>query len=62
MPEIPTNRDLLDWFSDDERDVCSSCRERARVSLPDVPAHFCLACGAVWIAGMRLDVDREIRV
>jgi hypothetical protein len=53
---------MLDWFSDDKRNVCSSCAERACVSLPHVSAHFCLACGAVTVAGMRLDVNREILV
>jgi hypothetical protein len=62
MAGAPTNRDLLAWFTDDERRDCSTCGERACVGLPDVAARFCLACGAVSIAGMRLDVDREIRV
>lgn len=62
MGEVPSNRDLLDWFSEDERGVCSSCGERACVSLPRVSAHFCLACGAVTIAGMRIDMNREILV
>jgi hypothetical protein len=56
MAEVPSNCDLLDWFSEDERKVCSSCGERACVSLPRVSAHFCLACGAATIAGTRLDV------
>jgi hypothetical protein len=62
MTEVPSNRDLLDWFSEDERGVCSSCRERACVSLPRVAAHFCFACGAVTIAGFRIDVNHEILV
>jgi hypothetical protein len=62
MSEVPSNRDLLDWFSDEERNVCSSCGERGCVSLPRVAAHFCLACGAVTIAGYRIDVSHEIRV
>ena len=62
MAEVPSNRDLLDWFSEDERGVCSSCGERACVSLPQVAAHFCFACGAVSIAGIRIDVNRQIRV
>jgi hypothetical protein len=56
MAEVPSNCDLLDWFSEDERKVCGSCGERACVSLPRVSAHFCLACGAATIAGTRLDV------
>jgi predicted RNA-binding Zn-ribbon protein involved in translation (DUF1610 family) len=62
MGEDLSNRDMLDWFSEDERNVCTSCGNRARVSLPRVAAHFCLACGAVTIAGFRLDVNHEIRV
>jgi hypothetical protein len=62
MGEVPSNRDLLDWFSEDERGVCSSCGERACVSLPRVAAQFCFACGAVTIAGFRIDVNREILV
>lgn len=62
MPEVPSNRDLLEWFGEDERTACSSCGERACVSLPRVSAAFCLACGAVSIAGMRLDTNREIAV
>lgn len=62
MAEVPSNLDLLDWFSEDERGVCSSCGERACVTLPHVSAHFCLGCGAISVAGMRLDVNREILV
>lgn len=58
----PSNRDLLEWFGEDERTDCSVCGERACVSLPTVSAQFCLACGAVTIAGLRMDVNREIRV
>jgi hypothetical protein len=50
------NVDLLEWFSEDERNVCSSCGEKACVVLPDAPAHFCLACGAITVSGMRIDV------
>lgn len=57
-----TNRDLLAWFSEDERNDCSHCGEHACVSLPNVPAHFCLSCGAVTIAGIRIDVNGDIRV
>jgi hypothetical protein len=62
MAEVPSNRDLLDSFSEDERNVCGSCGERACVSLPHVPAQFCFACSAVSIAGFRIDLKREIRV
>ena len=51
-----SNTDLLEWFSDDERHICSVCGKRACVSLPDVAANFCLACGAIHIDGVRLDV------
>ncbi len=51
-----SNRDLLEWFSDDERKVCSVCNERACVSLPEAAASFCLACGAIHIDGVRLDI------
>jgi hypothetical protein len=57
-----TNLDLLEWFDEDERNVCSTCGERACVSLPDVAAHFCLNCGAIHIAGMRVDIGRHIPV
>ena len=57
-----TNLDLLGWFSEEERNVCSSCERRACVSLPEVAAHFCLGCGAIHISGMRLDTGRQIAV
>jgi hypothetical protein len=57
-----TNRDLLAWFSEEERAECSGCGERTSVSLPDVFAQFCLGCGAVTVAGERLDVDGRIVV
>jgi hypothetical protein len=57
-----TNLDLLQWFSEEERNVCSSCGQQTCVSLPDAAAHFCLACGAIHISGMRLDVGRTIPV
>lgn len=60
MTQAPSNMDMLDWFSEDERGLCSSCGERACVSLERVSAHFCLACGAITIAGMRIDVNREV--
>jgi hypothetical protein len=60
--EALTNADMLAWFSDDERGECSFCGERACVTLPEVAAHFCLACGSITIAGMRLDTGRQIRV
>jgi hypothetical protein len=56
----PDNTDLLDEFDESERGECSSCGQRACVSLPETPACFCFACGAVSVGGMRLDVAREI--
>jgi hypothetical protein len=52
-----TNRDLLAWFAEDERGDCSACGERACVSFPEAAASFCLACGAITIDGVRMDVD-----
>jgi hypothetical protein len=62
VAEADSNRDLLEWFSEGERGRCTSCAEHACVTLPGVAAHFCLACGAVTIAGMRLDTNREIAI
>lgn len=59
--DAPSNQDLLDWFEEHERKPCTYCRKRACVGLPEASAEFCFACGAVTIAGMRLDVNREIR-
>ena len=52
---LPTNRDFLKWFSDDERSSCPSCGERACVTVEGALATFCLGCGAVWIEGERID-------
>jgi hypothetical protein len=57
-----SNLDLLDWFSENERNICSVCGEKACVTLPEVAAHFCLGCGAIHIAGLRIDVARTIPV
>jgi hypothetical protein len=51
-----SNSDLLEWFDDEERTACSVCSERACVTLPDADASFCLACGAIHIDGVRLDI------
>jgi hypothetical protein len=61
-PLTLTNLDLLEWFDEQERGECSSCGRRACVSLPDVAAHFCLGCGAISIAGIRLDTAGAIQV
>jgi len=55
-----SNRDLLAWFSEDERRECAYCRERARVGLPDAVATFCLACGAIAVNDLRIDVGERI--
>jgi hypothetical protein len=60
--ERPTNLDLLSWFSEDERDVCSACGEKASVGLPGALARFCFACGAVWVDDRRLDADGKIQI
>jgi ribosomal protein L37AE/L43A len=57
-----TNLDLLEAFSEDEIHECSSCGRRACVKLRDVPSMFCLACGAVYVGGMRIDVGRALPV
>jgi hypothetical protein len=56
QPMPHTNGELLAWFSEDERGVCGECGEKARVSLPDALAGFCLACGAITVDGVRIDV------
>ena len=54
------NLDLLDAFEDGERAECSSCGQKACVSLPETAACFCFGCGAITVGGMRLDVARNI--
>ena len=49
------NVDFLRGFADHERDVCEACGGHAAVSFPEVESRFCLACGAVWLHGRRLD-------
>ena len=51
---------MLEWFSEDERGVCDSCGERTSVTLPEIDAHFCLACGAIAIGGRRFDVGQRL--
>jgi hypothetical protein len=59
MGERPTI-DLLAWFSDDEREDCATCGERARVTLPDALASFCLACGAITIDGIEIEISPDV--
>ena len=55
MAEAPfTNVDLLAWFSEEEREVCSDCGEKACVSFPGLKAAFCLACNAVKVDGEKI--------
>jgi hypothetical protein len=56
---VASNIDFLQWFTEDERQLCGYCRERASVTLPDAHASFCLHCGAVTVDGVRVDVDRR---
>jgi len=60
--EPSTNVDLLKWFSEDERRDCLACGVRALVGLSDVAAQFCLRCGAITIAGMRIDKNGAVPV
>jgi hypothetical protein len=55
-----TNRDLLEWFSEDERRKCAYCGKKTCVGLPDVVATFCLACGAITVEGARIDMGGRI--
>jgi hypothetical protein len=51
--------DLLAWFSDDEREDCSTCGERTCVTLPDALASFCLACGTITIDGVEIELTTD---
>jgi hypothetical protein len=54
------NTDLLAWFTEEERQMCGACGQRARVTVDGALTSFCLSCGAVWLEGERIDVDRRI--
>ena len=54
------HEDMLGWFTEEERNECGSCGEHACVSLEGALASFCLACGAVTVDGVRIDVDRKL--
>jgi hypothetical protein len=58
MRRVPTMSDILAWFSEDERDVCDACGERACLGLPQILASFCLRCAAITLEGVRLDAPR----
>ena len=60
QPRPPSNADMLAWFSEEEKERCAACSERACVSLPQALASFCLGCGAVTIDGRRIDADRRL--
>jgi len=62
MFDGPTNQEMLQWFTDDERSDCDACGEHACVTLEGALASFCLNCGAVMIDGKRIDVDRKLDV
>jgi hypothetical protein len=50
------NLDLLEWFSEAEREDCPACGERAVVGADGAPLfRVCLGCAAVWVGGERLD-------
>ena len=55
-----SNVDLLGWFTAEERHQCANCHATALVSVPEALASFCLACGAVWLEGERLDLNGHI--
>jgi len=59
MGERPTI-DLLAWFSEDEREECSTCGERTCVTLPHALASFCLACGAITIDGVDIEWSSDV--
>ena len=61
MAEAPfTNVDLLAWFSEDEREVCSECGKKACVSFPGLKAAFCPACNAVKVDGEQITLGQAI--
>ena len=57
MAAVVTNLDLLEWFDEEERKFCRGCGQRSAVQLPEARALFCLACGAVEVDGVRLDLN-----
>jgi hypothetical protein len=57
-----SNLDMLAWFREEERDVCVACGENACVSLPNAIASFCLACTAITLDGVRIDVDGRLPI
>jgi ArsR family metal-binding transcriptional regulator len=46
-----SNLDLLEWFDEEERSVCSECGERACVTFAEAKASFCMGCGVVKVDG-----------
>lgn len=64
MSELSTysNIDLLAWFDEEEREECAHCGERAAVGFREIETIFCLACGAVWLRGKRLDDNFKVAV
>jgi hypothetical protein len=50
------NIDLLAWFSNDERQECWVCHQRASVTIAGALAAFCLDCGTITIDGLPIKV------
>ena len=51
-----TNRNLLAWFSEEERLLCPACEKRTAVVAEGSRASICFSCGAVCLDdGRRLD-------
>jgi hypothetical protein len=40
--------------------TCGSCGERASVTVQDALASVCLACGAITLDGIRIDLERRL--
>jgi hypothetical protein len=47
-------------FSEDEREVCVSCGQRACVAMREALASFCLGCGAIEVNGIRINANPRI--
>ena len=60
MAKPGNNLDMLAWFNESERGPCAACGEQTCVGLDGDAARICLACGAVWLRGERIDRERRI--
>ena len=57
------NLDLLEWFDEDERELCPACGKRSMVGVDEAPdLGVCLGCAAVWVAGARIDKQTHLDV